>query len=138
MAEISEELSSALAADRGILETFGMRVVLAQAGRCHLACTVPQALVNAGGFAHGSIAFSMMDTACAYALRSAGVRGVTSNANVSYVKGAQGGSELLAEVAVVSQSRRVATLRGETYLLEGSNRRLAAHGSFVFQLQVKA
>lgn len=135
MTELIAELEEALQGDQGILEAFAMSLVRAEPGLCHLSAVVPTTLVNAGGFAHGSIAFALMDTACAYAIRAAGRRGVTSNANVTYVRGAKGEDELLAEVTVVSQTRRVATLRGETYLVQDGQRELAAHGSFVFQLR---
>ena len=130
------ELAEVLQADQGILDAFGMSVVSAEDGVCVIDCTVPSALVNAGGFAHGSIAFSIMDTACAYAIRSKGRRGVTSNANVTYVKGGEANSKLSGEVRVVSLTRRVASLRGEVHLHESgqSEPTLAAHGTFVFQL----
>lgn len=136
-ARIDPRLAEVLGADQGILDTFGMTVESAENGVCELACIVPHELVNAGGFAHGSIAFSLLDTACAYALRSSGRRGVTVNANVSYIKGGQGGCALRARVAIVSQTRRVATLRGEVFLTDNETEDLAAHGTFVFQLRVE-
>ena len=111
-----------------------MTVEAAHEGVCRLRATVPASLVNAAGFAHGGVAFALLDTACAYALGSLETRGVTINANTTFVKGAAAGSELEAVVNVVSRSRRVATLRGEVFLLDDGERVLAAHGSFVFQL----
>lgn len=125
---------SAIAADSGILKTFGMTVRSAQAGVCEALATVPDTLVNAGGFAHGSIAFSLMDTACAYALGSLEVRGVTVNANTSYVKRVEAGAQLTAKVSVLSRSRRVATLTGQVFVESDNGRELVAHGSFTFAL----
>lgn len=125
---------SAIAADSGILKTFGMTVRSAQAGVCEVLATVPDTLVNAGGFAHGSIAFSLMDTACAYALGSLEVRGVTVNANTSYVKRVEAGAQLTAKVSVLSRSRRVATLTGQVFVETDNGRELVAHGSFTFAL----
>lgn len=125
---------SAIAADSGILKTFGMTVRSAQAGVCEALATVPDTLVNAGGFAHGSIAFSLMDTACAYALGSLEVRGVTVNANTSYVKRVEAGAQLTAKVSVLSRSRRVATLTGQVFVETDNGRELVAHGSFTFAL----
>ncbi len=48
---------------------------------------------------------------------------------------AAGGSTLRGRVAVLSRTKRTATLRGEVYLDEDGEQRLAAHGSFVFQLR---
>lgn len=136
--QLSEHVVDAIADDQGILDAFGMKVVSAAEGQCEIHCLVPQSLVNAGGFAHGSIAFSLIDTAAAYAIRSTGSRGVTSTANITYVKGAVGGDCLEAQVIVLSQTRRVASLRGEVYLLKNGERMLAAHGSLVFQLRATA
>ncbi len=133
---IHPRVRKVLETDQGILDAFGMEVLEAQEGRCRMRLEVPAHLVNASGFAHGSIAFSILDTGCAYALGSLEVRGVTINANTTFVRGAQAGSELQAEIVVVSQSKRLATLRGEMFLVDGGERTLAAHGTFVFQLIV--
>lgn len=125
----------AITADSGILETFGMTVLSADAGICQAVATVPDTLVNAGGFGHGSIAFSLMDTACAYALGSLEVSGATVNANTSYVKRVEVGAQLYAEVSVLSRSRRVATLTGQVFVETDSGRELVAHGSFTFALK---
>jgi uncharacterized protein (TIGR00369 family) len=138
MSQISEHVVDAITGDQGILDAFGMKVVSAIEGQCDIHCQVPHSLVNAGGFAHGSIAFSLIDTAAAYAIRSTGSQGVTSTANITYVKGAVGGDSLEARVVVLSQTRRVASLRGEVYLLTNGERVLAAHGSLVFQLRAKS
>ena len=114
-----------------------MRFLSAQDGVCELECTVPPQLVNAGGFAHGSIPFALMDTACAYALRSAGVRGVTVHGDTNFVRGGQAGSVFVGRVEVSSVTRRVATLRGTVHVRDGDELVLAAHGSFVFQLKVE-
>ena len=108
-----------------------MQIVAADNGRCEMTSTVPAALINAAGFAHGSIAFSLLDTACAYAIGSRGVRGVTSNANLTYVRAATPGATLTGTVEIASQSQRVASLRGEVVNSDGA---LIAHGTFVFQL----
>ncbi len=133
---LSAETRKALAADQGILDTFGVTVESIGDGRCELICRVPENLINAGGFAHGSIAFAVMDTACAYAIRSAGVSGVTIHGDTHFVRGAAAGDKLLAQVEIVNIGRRVATLRGETYICaDNGDRKLAAHGAFVFQLR---
>ena len=132
---LSQETKDALVADQGILDTFGCTVVTIANGVCELACQVPDTLINARGYAHGSIAFAIMDTACAYALRSSGGGGVTVHGDTHFVKAAGQGDELFARVEVVTRTRSIATLRGETYLINDGRRELAAHGSFVFKLR---
>ena len=135
---VHPRVRTALAADKGIVECFGMSVLRAEDGTCEIEAIVPEELVNAAGFAHGSMAFALLDTGCAYALGSLEVRGVTVNANMTYVKGAGVGANMYAKVEVVSRSRRVASLRGEAYIRSSpepaNDLELAAHGTFVFQL----
>ena len=135
---IHPRVALALDADQGIVDTFGTTVLEARDGVCRLRLEVPEHLVNAAGFGHGSLAFAILDTGCAYALGSLECRGVTVNANMTYVRGAEAGACLEAEVSVVSRSRRLATLRGEAYLVASGERQLAAHGTFVFQLLTEA
>lgn len=136
MSDIAPQLAAVLEDDAGILETFGMTVVRARDGACLIESTVPDQLVNAGGFAHGAIAFSLLDTASAYCVRSLGTRGVTTSANLHYVRGAVGGDRLRAEVQVMHRTRRTASLRGEVLLEDAGEWVLAAHGTFGFQLLI--
>ena len=117
--------------DTAIRENFGIEVLSADAGHSELALVVTDAWVNAAGFTHGSVAYAMMDSACAYACGSLDVLGLTTNGNVTYVRGSQAGARLRATAKVVSQSRRVMTFTTEVV---DDQERLLAHGSFVFQL----
>jgi uncharacterized protein (TIGR00369 family) len=117
--------------DTAIRENFGIEVLSADAGHSELALVVTDAWVNAAGFTHGSVAYAMMDSACAYACGSLDVLGLTTSGNVTYVRGSQAGARLRATAKVVSQSRRVMTFTTEVV---DDQERLLAHGSFVFQL----
>ena len=120
--------------DTAIRENFGIEVLSADAGHSELALVVTDAWVNAAGFTHGSVAYAMMDSACAYACASLDVLGLTTSGNVTYVRGSQAGARLRATAKVVSQSRRVMTFTTEVV---DDQEQLLAHGSFVFQLVVK-
>ena len=120
--------------DTTIRENFGIEVLSADAGHSELALVVTDAWVNAAGFTHGSVAYAMMDSACAYACASLDVLGLTTSGNVTYVRGSQAGARLCATAKVVSQSRRVMTFTTEVV---DDQEQLLAHGSFVFQLVEK-
>jgi len=120
--------------DTTIRENFGIEVLSADAGNAELVLVVTDAWVNAAGFTHGSVAYAMMDSACAYACASLDVLGLTTSGNVTYVRGSQAGVRLRATAKVVSQSRRVMTFTTEVV---DEQQRLLAHGSFVFQLVEK-
>ena len=120
--------------DKTIRENFGIEVLSADAGNAELVLVVTDAWVNAAGFTHGSVAYAMMDSACAYACASLDVLGLTTSGNVTYVRGSQAGARLRATAKVVSQSRRVMTFTTEVV---DDQEQLLAHGSFVFQLVEK-
>ena len=56
---------------------------------------------------------------------------MTTNGNITYVKGAKAGTELFASAQVVSQSRRVMSLKAEVM---DHQDQLLAHATFLFQL----
>ena len=116
--------------DRGVAKLFGYEVIEATDGQCCLKATVSEQFVNAAGFGHGSLAFTLMDTASAYALASNETMGVTVNANVTYVKGVSAGDEITARSSILEGSKRMVSLRSEARV----NEVVVAHGVFLFQL----
>ena len=116
--------------DRGIANLFGHEVVNASDGQCQIRTTVTEQFVNAAGFGHGSLAFTLMDTASAYAVASIESKGVTVNANVTYVKSVSAGDEMIAQSSILTRSKRMVSLRSEVMVAED----LIAHGTFIFQL----
>ena len=65
---------------------FAYEMIVALEGNCRIKARVRDQFVNAAGFCYGSLAFSSMNTASAYALLLTESLGVTVNANVSCVK----------------------------------------------------
>ena len=116
--------------DRGIANLFGHEVVNASDGQCQIRTTVTEQFVNAAGFGHGSLAFTLMDTASAYAVASIESKGVTVNAHVTYVKSVAAGDEMIAQSSILTRSKRMVSLRSEVMVAED----LVAHGTFIFQL----
>jgi len=116
--------------DQGVAGLFGYKVIRALEGECLIRTVVSEQFVNAAGFGHGSLAFTLMDTASAYALASIETIGVTVNANVSYVKGVVAGEELQAYASILTRSKRMVSLRSEATVAGV----VVAHGTFLFQL----
>ena len=121
--------------DEAIRQRFGFEVLEAANGVCQLRGEVDPGWLNGAGFIHGSVCYALMDTACAYACASRQVLGVTTNGNITYVKGASGNSTLLTQATVVSHSKRVMSLTAQVHDDAGA---LLAHGSFLFQLRSSA
>jgi uncharacterized protein (TIGR00369 family) len=118
--------------DDSVRKRFGFDVVSAADGICQLRAVIDSGWLNGAGFIHGSVCYALMDSACAYACASRQVLGVTTNGNITYVKGAQSGTTLLATATMVSQSRRVMSLTAQ---VRDEGEELLAHGSFLFQLR---
>ena len=131
MSKIVPEAQELIDLDRSVRERFALEVHHASRGECRLSATIDKGWLNGAGFLHGSVAYALMDSASAYACASRGVRGVTTNGNITYVKGAKARTELFASAQVVSQSRRVMSLKAEVMDHQGQ---LLAHGVFLFQL----
>jgi uncharacterized protein (TIGR00369 family) len=131
MSSINASAQELIQSDLSVQERFGISVHTAAQGECWLSATIDEGWLNGAGFLHGSVAYALMDSASAYACASQGVRGVTTNGNITYVKGANAGAELFASAEVVSQSRRVMSLKAEVMDHQGQ---LLAHGTFLFQL----
>ena len=116
--------------DQGVAKLFGYEVIEASDGSCCIAARVSNEFVNAAGFGHGSLAFTLMDTASAYALASTESMGVTVNANVTYVKAVSAGDVIKACASIFEGSNRMVSLRSEARVDEV----VVAHGVFLFQL----
>lgn len=125
---MSADVAKAVAADQSMLNHYGMEFVSAADGRALLRAVVSGRMVNAAGYANGALTFALADTACAYALNSAGARGLTLNANISYLRAAKTGMLLEASAQVVKLGGRVAHLQADVRCGEDC----IAKGTFTF------
>ena len=88
---IHPSAQAVLDGDVQIRERFGVVVSRAQEGECDLSLVVDEGWINAAGYTHGSVAYAVMDSACAYASASLKKLAVTVNGNVTYTRGTQAG-----------------------------------------------
>ena len=128
---IHPSAQAVLDGDVKIRERFGVVVSRAQEGECDLSLVVDEGWINAAGYTHGSVAYAVMDSACAYASASLKKLAVTVNGNVTYTRGTQAGAVLSVRAKLLSQSKRVMTFHTD---ITDERQRLIAHGSFVFQI----
>ena len=114
--------------DQGVAKLFGYEVIEASAGSCCITARVSNEFVNAAGFGHGSLAFTLMDTASAYALASTESMGVTVKDNVTCVEALPAGDVLIACDSKFDRSNRIVSLLSEALVKEV----VIAHGIFLF------
>ena len=129
--DIHPSAQKVLDGDAQIRERYGVVVTRAQDGDCELHLVVDKGWINAAGYTHGSVAYAVMDSACAYASASLQKLAVTVNGNVTYTRGTQEGARLSVKAHLLSQSKRVMTFNTQ---ITDERERLIAHGSFVFQI----
>jgi acyl-CoA thioesterase len=89
----------------------GVELVELQPGRCTLRMHVRENMVNGFGVAHGGIAFSLADSAMAFACNSGSNVTVAVDNAISYPTAIRVGDELVATAHEETSSRRLAYYR---------------------------
>jgi acyl-CoA thioesterase len=123
-------LERVIAQDSALLELYRITVVDSGDGACTLSATPRPELVNSAGVTHGSLAFTLADTAAAYAMASRGLYALTINAAISYAGPARQEEILTARASIKTAGRRLAAVQAEVH----SATRLVAHGTFQFSI----
>lgn len=123
-------LERVIAQDAALLELYRITLVESGDGTCTLAATPRSELVNSAGVTHGSLAFTLADTAAAYAMATRDLPAVTINAAISYTGPAREDERLTARAGIRTAGRRLAAVQAEVR----SNDRLVAHGTFQFSI----
>ncbi len=85
----------------------GIDVAEVLPGSCVLRCTVRPEMQNGFRIAHGGIAYSLADSALAFASNSHGVHAVSIETSISHVKPVHEGDVLTARAAELSLGNRV-------------------------------
>jgi acyl-CoA thioesterase len=75
----------------------GIEIIDVKEGYSKLKMTVREEMTNGLGIAHGGIAFSLADSAFAFASNSRNNRSVSLETSISFIKPIQKGDELIAE-----------------------------------------
>lgn len=88
------------------------RVIEVKEGYARTALIVRREFLNGADLAHGGVIFSLADYAFALAANAGGGMGLGINADIHFIKSAQAGEEIFAEVKEVSRSRRLGTYHG--------------------------
>lgn len=105
----------------------GMKIAEFEEGRVSFKVTPAEWHMNAWGVAHGGLVASLLDTAMAHAVHSAGGFGTTLELKVNYLRPATvQTSELTGTGTVIHRGKTVATTEGRVTDAEG---KLYAHGT---------
>ena len=113
-------LERVIAHDAALLGLYRITVVDAGDGGCTLEASPRAELVNSAGVTHGSLAFTIADTAAAYAMASRGLHAVTINAAMSYTAPARHDEVLTAHASIRTAGRRLASHDFRSRILTGT------------------
>jgi len=94
-------------ADDAFSQWLGIEVLDIKSGYTKLEMTVREEMVNGFNVSHGGIAFSLADSALAFASNSYGRVAVAMENNISFMKKVISGDTLFAETEELSIGRRI-------------------------------
>jgi acyl-CoA thioesterase len=88
----------------------GIKPILIEEGHCILEMEVRKEMLNGFGTLHGGMAYSLADSALAFASNSYGIISPLINGNMSYSKSAKIGDVLTAKAQVISLGNKKADI----------------------------
>ncbi len=100
-------------------------------GRCRIAMTVREEMTNGFGMAHGGIAFSLADSALAFASNSRGPQAVSIETSISHLSPVFPGEQLIAAARELHRSRSLGRYAVDVFK-DGQDRPVALFTGTVF------
>jgi acyl-CoA thioesterase len=104
--ETAERAAAAMERADAAARGAGVRLLDVAPGRARVALTVEERHLNGHGICHGGYVFLLADAAFAYACNTHGVSTVASGADVTFLRPARAGDELVAEAVERAQEGR--------------------------------
>ncbi len=86
----------------------GIKVIEISEGKCTLEMTVRNEMTNGFNIAHGGIAYSLADSALAFAANSYGIQSMSIETSISHTKKVKSGDVLKAITKEVNKSKKTA------------------------------
>ncbi len=105
--QLAKKVVDKMMADDAFSQWLGIEVVDISPGYAKLKMTVRDEMVNGFNVSHGGIAFSLADSALAFASNSYGRVAVAMENNISFMKKVMPGDTLTAETEELSIGRRI-------------------------------
>lgn len=105
--ELAKKVVAKMMADDAFSQWLGIDIITIEPGYAKLQMTIRNEMVNGFGVSHGGIAFSLADSALAFASNSYGRVAVAMENNISFMKKVITGDTLTAETEELSIGRRI-------------------------------
>lgn len=94
--QIAEKVVATMMAEDYFSQWLGVRVESVSQGKCRLSLTLRKEMMNGFGIAHGGIAFSLADSALAFASNSHNLKSLVIETSMSFTAPAKEGDILIA------------------------------------------
>ncbi len=114
-----EDIVGKMMAQDYFSQWLGVEIVRTSAGSCLLKMTIRKEMLNGFGIAHGGIAYSLADSALAFAANGHGVQSLSVETSIAHFAQVKEGDTILAEATEEFQSRKLAHYRVEVFSLAG-------------------
>ena len=124
---LRERLEKGLA--KGFSLDLGMHFLDLEEGFVRMEMPVEDRMRNIYGMVHGGVLYTLLDTTSGFAARSYGIRVVTLNGNVNYLRAGKDTASLVCEAKVVRKGSHTAVVSAEVFDDQGT---LLANGSLNF------
>ena len=86
----------------------GIKLIKVSEGHCKISMTVRDEMTNGFNIAHGGIAYSLADSALAFAANSYGIQSMSIETSISHTKKVKSGDVLKAITKEVNKSKKTA------------------------------
>lgn len=98
----------------------GIQRLEVRAGYCRLGLTIRRDMLNGFGVAHGGIAYSLADSALAFAANTHGRHALSIETSISHTAPLEEGERLVAEASEIQLGHRIGIYRVEIRLESGA------------------
>ena len=78
----------------------GIEILECEIGRCKIAMTVREEMLNSMGKAHGGVSYSLADTAFGFAANTHGKYAVSIESSINHIEALEAGDYLVAEAVI--------------------------------------
>jgi len=124
MSEKAKDIVNGMMQNDFFSQWLGIEVVNVAPGTCLLKMTVRKEMLNGFGIAHGGIAYSLADSALAFASNGYGQISLSIETSIAHFNKITEGEVILAEAMEIHRSSKIAKYSVEVFSLAGEKKAL--------------
>ena len=106
--DLSKKVVNKMITGDAFSQWLGIKIIKINEGKCTLEMTVRDEMTNGFHIAHGGIAYSLADSALAFAANSYGIQSMSIETSISHTKKVKSGDVLKATTKEINKSNKTA------------------------------